>query len=81
LRKTSELLSYFGESISYTAIHYRVQKFSLCVQPYAGKLPDTIVVESAAWKPVLVQRNLFSISIIGSICLLLIIITTEIINI
>ncbi|RSD35590.1 MAG: transposase [Methanohalophilus sp.] len=55
MRKTSELLSYFGESISYRVVHYRVQKFGLWVQPYAGKLPDTIVVESTDWKSVLVH--------------------------
>ncbi|WP_292344979.1 hypothetical protein, partial [Methanohalophilus sp. 2-GBenrich] len=54
MRKTSELLSYPGESISYRGVHYRVQKFSRCVQLYAGKLPDTIVVESTVCKPVLV---------------------------
>ncbi|PQV43803.1 hypothetical protein [Methanohalophilus euhalobius] len=54
LRKTSELLSYFGESISYRGVHSRVQKFGWCVQLYVGKLPDTIVVESTAWKSVLV---------------------------
>jgi hypothetical protein len=54
LRKTSELLAYPDESISYRGVHYRVQKFGLCVQPYAGKLPDTIVVESTVCKPVLV---------------------------
>jgi transposase-like protein len=33
LRKTSELLSYLGESISYRGVHYWVQKFGWCVQP------------------------------------------------
>ena len=45
LRKTSELLSYLGESISYRGVHYWVQKFGWCIQPYDGKLPDTIVVD------------------------------------
>jgi transposase-like protein len=45
LRKTCELLSYLGESISYRGVHYWVQKFGWCVQPYGGKLPETIVVD------------------------------------
>ncbi|WP_157197259.1 hypothetical protein [Methanohalobium evestigatum] len=39
LRRTSELLSYMAEPISYRGVHYWVQKFGWCVQPYDGELP------------------------------------------